>query len=233
MLQLLIAALLVGLLFYILYQPDRETLRRYWRSILLWGGGTLLVLLVVTGRLHWLFAALAAAYAGLRRLLPLWPLLSTLRRRFGRTGPRQTGDPELPRRHVNLWVDPDTGVPDGDVLQGAWRGWRLSRLSLEQCLEVLALCERQDGASAALVRAYLDRAYGERWRQRHGGGRGGDTAPMTRAEARAILGVTEDADEAAIVAAHRRLMQKVHPDRGGSVYLASRVNAAKRCLLER
>lgn len=55
----------------------------------------------------------------------------------------------------------------------------------------------------------------------------------TEAEARAILGVDDSADADAIRAAHRRLAAQVHPDRGGSVELARRVNAARDLLLKR
>ncbi|KQM38831.1 J domain-containing protein [Sphingomonas sp. Leaf10] len=53
------------------------------------------------------------------------------------------------------------------------------------------------------------------------------------AEARAILGVGKDANVSEIRAAHKRLMQAVHPDRGGSADLARRINAARDVLLGR
>lgn len=52
-------------------------------------------------------------------------------------------------------------------------------------------------------------------------------------EARAILGVSASADSDTIRAAHRRLVAAVHPDRGGSVELARRINAARDVLLKR
>lgn len=55
--------------------------------------------------------------------------------------------------------------------------------------------------------------------------------PMDIAEARLLLGLGESADEAAIRAAHRRLIAQVHPDRGGTADLARRVNAARDALL--
>ncbi|MEY2700968.1 MAG: hypothetical protein RIQ52_1723 [Pseudomonadota bacterium] len=54
---------------------------------------------------------------------------------------------------------------------------------------------------------------------------------MTREEALEVLGLNADAQEDDIIQAHRRLMQKVHPDRGGSHYLASRINLARQVLL--
>jgi DnaJ family protein C protein 19 len=55
---------------------------------------------------------------------------------------------------------------------------------------------------------------------------------VSRAQALEILGLSGSPDRDQIIAAHRRLMQKVHPDRGGSNYLAQQLNEAKRILLK-
>ncbi len=70
-----------------------------------------------------------------------------------------------------------------------------------------------------------------------GNGPGGSRAAradgrMSREEAAELLGITPDADREAILAAHRRLMQRLHPDRGGTDYLAARLNEARDRLLE-
>ncbi len=54
---------------------------------------------------------------------------------------------------------------------------------------------------------------------------------MTAAQAREVLGVKADASKEEIIKAHKRMMQKVHPDRGGSDYLAAQLNQAKDTLL--
>jgi hypothetical protein len=56
--------------------------------------------------------------------------------------------------------------------------------------------------------------------------------PMDEAEARAVLGVGPNASRDEVIAAHRRLITTVHPDRGGSADLARRVNAARDKLLK-
>lgn len=66
---------------------------------------------------------------------------------------------------------------------------------------------------------------GEQRQRNHSGG-------MDAEQARAVLGLDADADREAIVAAHRRLIQKLHPDRGGSPELAAQINKAKEILLQ-
>ena len=85
---------------------------------------------------------------------------------------------------------------------------------------------------------YLDRRLGADWRNArqpppHGSPPRGPRSDMTREEALAVLGLAEGASEDEIRAAHRRLIQRMHPDVGGSADLAARINRAKDVLLWR
>jgi DnaJ-class molecular chaperone len=108
---------------------------------------------------------------------------------------------------------------------------------------LLRECRAEDEEGARLLEAYLDRTHPE-WRdelagERAGGGgsSGGGARPasgdMTVEEAYAILGLSAGADAEAIREAHRRLMVKLHPDHGGSDYLATKINRARDVLLQR
>lgn len=127
-----------------------------WKLVLIIGGALLLVM-VLTGRVHVLTAGIAA-------LLPLLRKLPELARFF----------PALNR----LFSSKDNSGPDS-------------------------------GAGPE---------------QAHSSG-------MTEREACEILGVTSSCSREDVVVAHRRLIQKLHPDRGGSDYLAAKINEAKSVLL--
>jgi DnaJ-domain-containing protein 1 len=120
----------------------------------------------------------------------------------------------------------------GEVLEGRFMGRQLADLALDNLLALRAECQAADAQSLAILETYLDRVHGGAWREAAaGGGRAGDAGAMTRAEAYEILGLEADADEAQIREAHRHLMQKIHPDHGGSNYLAAKINQAKDLLL--
>lgn len=138
-------------------------------------------------------------------------------------------------RYVRMQLDHDTGALSGEVTNGIYAGHSLDALDRE---ELLALRDEVggDGESLALVEAYLDRRI-PGWRDEAEGetaaGAGGATAagPMTDQQAYEILGLAPGASQAEIRGAHRRLMKKVHPDQGGSTFLAAKINEAKDRLL--
>lgn len=149
----------------------------------------------------------------------------------------QTSHVETERLEMEL--DHDSGYMDGKCLQGRFAGRMLSALSEDEAIDLYNEFAADRLKEASLMEAYLDwRVPG--WQEKADNraeardGRGGFFGGrMNPEEARAVLEVGPDATEAEIRQAHRRLMQKVHPDRGGSNYLAARINEAKDVLLDR
>jgi DnaJ domain len=132
-------------------------------------------------------------------------------------------------------LDHDSGRMDGDILQGAFKGRALSSLSHQEMIAFYGFCRNATDQSLALYEAWLDRAQPE-WRQAWGGAGASSARPQTGAmskeEAYAVLGLKPGATQDEVRAAHKRLMKDFHPDRGGSDYLAAKINAAKDVLLQ-
>lgn len=121
--------------------------------------------------------------------------------------------------------------------------WRLGAAVFAGALFILAATGRLPWLSALLLAAlpfaraglplllqYLGRQRGAGGPQRHSANPATDA--MTRQEAFEVLGLNASASREDIVRAHRQLMQKLHPDRGGNHYLASKINRAKDLLLQ-
>ena len=137
---------------------------------------------------------------------------------------------------LEMELDHDTGEMDGRVLTGRMRGASLSSLNEEELLSLYREIQF-DADSAALLESFLDR-YHPAWRERvepdsfgKQDGASGFTK-MTRQEAYQILGLEPGASQEEIHQAWRRLMKGVHPDSGGSAFLAAKINAARDVLRE-
>lgn len=204
-----------------------------------------LLYLAITGRLHWLGALVAIIFPFARRLLPLLrflPLLGGLfkQTRHGPANHRSDGNQStIETRLLNMTLDHDSGVMHGTILQGPLKGLELGELTEQQFLDLLAYCRQHDEESGRVLEAYLDKRFGDSWRvddqestASSGSSGPGHTGTLSDKDAWEVLGLAPGSSEQDIIQAHRRLMQKVHPDRGGSHYLAARINEAKDRLLK-
>ena len=137
---------------------------------------------------------------------------------------------------MEMVLDHDSGEMEGYCRAGSFEGRTLSSLTETELLMLLDELRGNDPKGALLLEAYLDRS-NPGWREAGSGASEGKAARsrysgrMTREEAYEVLGLRAGAGEDEIRAAHRNLMKKVHPDQGGSDYLAARINEAKDVLL--
>jgi DnaJ-like protein len=179
-----------------------------------------------------IFAALPLLVSGLGLLgwLPagmrgLWPF-----------GERSSGQASRVRSNfLDMKLDHETGAMTGTIIAGRLKGTSLDAL---ESSALVGLLGEFDEESQNLLAAYLDRRH-PGWRENVQGGAaaGNGGAPrsgkMSDEEAYQILGLEPGATAEEIGRAHRGLMKKLHPDQGGSTYLAARVNEAKDVLLRR
>lgn len=227
---LVLGILLLGLLLAtarLLVNADAAKLARLLRwfatGVGVTGAGALLVLLVASDRL-----APALVVAG-----GLAPLVlggrARWRRRFGSPTGSGSRRSEVESELLRMRLDHDTGAMTGQVKRGPFAGRRLEDLDQKEIISLWRQCVAEDEQSARLLETYLDRLRPD-WRR----ATGSSATPgeiITREQAYAILDLAPGADAEQIKDAHRRLMMKLHPDHGGSTFLAAQINRAKDILL--
>ena len=191
------------------------------------GAGAALVLLLLSERLlPALVAAGSLAPIGFR----MW---TQWRHGGGASGFAPGRSSKVETGMISMRLDHGTGEMSGTVKRGPYAGRRLDELDERELIALWRQCRIEDADAARLLEAYLDR-FKPDWRAKAGGGdeaRAASSDAMTRDEAYAILGLAPGASAAAIKEAHRQLMMKLHPDHGGSTYLAAKLNNAKELLL--
>ena len=164
--------------------------------------------------------------------LALWQRMRAARP-IGSSGKRKS---TVRSAAFEMELDLDTGEMEGRVLAGKFEGKLLSALSEEDLLKLYGSVGG-DADSASLLEAYLDRRM-PLWRE-HADTHGGEgkrsaaaSGTMTKQEAYQVLGLEPGASPAEIRKAWRKLMKSVHPDSGGTEFLAAKINAAKDVLLD-
>ena len=187
-------------------------------------GGVLAVARVASGRGFQAIWALSFFAPLLFQAWQAWRAARTFSR-GGQASPGQESRVETAT--LEMVLHHDSGRMTGTVRRGRFAGTDLADLDLPALRDLLADCAAEDPESVPLLEAWLDRGHPE-WRE---GAPPPADGPMTRAEALAVLGLAEDATDAEIRTAHRRLMRAAHPDAGGSAWLAARLNAARDLLL--
>jgi hypothetical protein len=226
------AALVGFIAFYQLFlrKLDAHRLARYMR----WGAGGAVVLLTLL--------LLMRGQAGIASVTGY---VAYLILRYGRIGGFSFEDPNpsvdnesaVRARFISMTLDHDTGEVTGKVIAGRFRGRELMSLNEDETRLLLDDVAR-DPDSLALLETWLDKNR-EGWREhfdgQSGASAGASEAPAADPDAEAydILGLKPGATKDEIRAAYRKLMMGVHPDQGGSAYLAAKINSAKDRLLKK
>lgn len=243
--------LLIALIFIIWYglrwwkQQDPEHRNKSLATYLLWGLAGVLILLFLTGRAHWISAAIGALLPLMKSALPYLQRMIPYAMQWKQ---RQGQQRQLAGEWVELKVSPMSGQVDGSVLKGEFKGRHLSDLSESELKQLLRDCLANEMKSAQLLAAFLQQTYGQQWQasfadvlnehntnqsQHANFDANHHSGPMTQEEACEILGVDRNCSKEDVLKAYKSLMQKVHPDRGGSDYLTRLVAEAKELLLKR
>ncbi|CAM5767994.1 molecular chaperone DnaJ [Labrys miyagiensis] len=171
------------------------------------------------------FMILAAAMRGWLPQLPGGKASSTR----GRSAYVRTAD-------LVIMLDAARQPVEGQVMRGRFMGRRLSTMQPAELLSLRADIAA-DFVGRSILEAYLDRrlaGWREHFKDYANTGRRGGASPdaMSKQEAYEILGVKPGASTEEIRRAHRTLMKKIHPDKGGTTQMAARVNRARDVLLE-
>lgn len=131
-------------------------------------------------------------------------------------------------------LDHDSGEMTGRVISGPFKGASLEDMNFAELQSLYDYCAKASDQSISLLEAWLERNKPD-WREAWTGtqrARQASTGVMSRDEALSVLGLKAGAGTEDIKNAHRRLMKDFHPDRGGSDYLAAKINQAKDTLLQ-
>ncbi len=184
---------------------------------------------VLTGRAHWLTAVFAGLLAAAKFGVRAFPLIKLFR------GSRLFNNPKFKTAFLDVQLDMRNGLVTGQVISGPLQGTHLTALTAGDFELLEKHYQEHDKASYYLIRVVRQRS-GHQYEQQRSSNHNQQTysgsGDPSIEEAKLILGLEGQPNTKEVTKAHRSLIQKLHPDRGGNDYLASRVNLAKDILLK-
>ncbi len=238
---LLIAALIIAIISLPAYFRLSKEQRKRLRKLILIGIIVLLVSRVLPGLFGIIIPLLMALVAGLIRFLPVLiryaPLLHRLwfswKQQHNSTSNHEGIHSTIDTRFLRIQLD-QLGQPvSGEVLIGKFSGKPIQSLNTAELAQLFKECA-SDKQSMDLLQRLIRRntnsqsSHRQSSRSNHSRNR---SNRLTAEQAYKLLGLTVNASRDEIITAHRRLIQKNHPDRGGSAALAAQINEARDVLL--
>ncbi len=204
--------------------------------------GLVFLFMALSGRAPALFAVLGAALTQIMRFAPLLVrFVPSLTRILG-TGAAASGaygssrDSKVSTTTILMTLNHATGSINGTVLQGQFAQRELDSLNVTELKTLYQYCSENDAEALRLLQTYIQRQRASEWTDETGHESQGASNPastsMTTEEAKQVLGLEGTITRKAVTAAHRSLMGQFHPDKGGSDYLASKINTAREILIK-
>lgn len=231
-------AVMIGLILTINWfvSADPKTIIKVLKWVLPGLFVVIILFLFISGRFAWALWTLPALLPWIMRARMFARTAKNFSRMAGGAG--QTGQASsVTSKYLDMELDHDSGDMIGYIREGLHAGRKLNSLSAEQLTELHSSYLSDDIESARLLAAYLDRTYPD-WHDDTDAYHNHDqqrtstsNTQMDRAEALRILGLEDPVDRSEIKTAYHRLIGSLHPDRGGSAYLTSKINEARDFLL--
>ncbi|GAB1266302.1 J domain-containing protein [Aurantivibrio infirmus] len=186
----------------------------------------LLLLLIASGKLNVVLGAIGSVALLIWRNLFLLKKFAPLLFQLAARNPNFS--PTIRTKYLKVQII--KGLLYGEIIEGLHKGKSIDELTKDDFGQLSEFYKREDKESLLLLHAYIqqkntgskfsennhDQSY-----QEH------STTEISKKEALEILGLDESATREEINIAHKKLIQRLHPDRGGSTYLAAKVNQAK------
>jgi hypothetical protein len=237
---LLIAALILAIISLPAYFRLSKERRQRVRKLILIGIIVLLVSRALPGLFGVIIPLLMALVAGLIRFLPVLiryaPLLHRLwfswKQQHNPSSNHGAIHPTIDTHFLRIQLD-QLGQPiSGEVLIGKFSGRQILSLDTAELALLFKECVSDKQSMDLLQRLIRHNANSQSSRQQSSSNPSRNRSNrLTAEQSYKLLGLKTHASRKEIITAHRRLIQKNHPDRGGSAELAAQINEARDVLL--